>query len=327
MDRKYNGYDFVESSLNRCKPYRFNGSTEEEFFQWKDEMQEIMAQLLGLYRMEKSKGETKLVSKTKNDNYTLKKYSMDTLIDLKMPYYVLTPEGNNGKAVIALHGHGCNGKEGLADAGKADSENMEKYNYTYVHELVNKGYTVYVPDLLPAGERMLGIYEDDRAECTDVNNALISMGMCLQGVYLTELSMLIDSMEKEYSKIGCCGFSGGAHCGLWLCAMEDRLSFGLLSGYFHSFKDTLIYSNRCGCNFIPRLWEYADMGDLLAMAAPLDVYLETGRKDHLNGIRGVESPLEQLEIANKAYAVFNKKLNLEICDGMHQWYGKVLENI
>ena len=315
MDRKYNGYDFVEHNLNNCKPYRFNGSTQEDFYKWKDEMQEVMAELLGLYRMEKSEGETKLVSRDEKDGYTVEKYSMNTLLELKMPYYVLTPKNNNGKAVIALPGHGCNGKEGLVDAANADIEKMEKYNYTYVNELMSRGYTVYVPDLLPAGERILGIYEDDRAECTDVNNALISMGMCLQGVYLKD------------SEIGCCGFSGGAHCGLWLCAMEDRLSFALLSGYFHSFKDTLIYSNRCGCNFIPRLWEYADMGDILAMAAPLDVYLETGSKDNLNGIRGVESPLEQLEIANKAYALFDKKLSIEICDGMHQWYGKVLENI
>ncbi len=327
MDRKYNGYDFVEHNLNNCKPYRFNGSTQEDFYKWKDEMQEVMAELLGLYRMERSEGETTFISKEKKNGHTLEKYCMDTLVDLKMPYYVLTSDNSNGKAVIALHGHGCNGKEGLTHPEKADRENMEKYNYTYVYDLLDKGYTVYVPDLLPAGERMLGIYEDKRAECTDVNNALISMGMCLQGVYLAELSMLIDSMEDKYTDIGCCGFSGGAHCGLWLCAMEDRLSFGLLSGYFHSFKDTLIYTNRCGCNFIPHLWEYADMGDILAMAAPLDIYLETGKSDHLNGVRGVESPLEQLETANRAYAVFGKKLNLEVCEGMHRWYGKILKNI
>ncbi len=327
MDKKYNGYDFVENCLKKCTPYRFSGSTEEDFYKWKDEMQEIMAELLGLYRMEKSEGDEQLISKADKQGYTLEKYHMDTLKDLKMPYYVLTPQNANGKAVIALHGHGCNGKEGLIDAENADKENMEKYNYTYVYDLLDKGYAVYVPDLLPAGERMFGIYEDNRAECTDVNNALISMGMCLQGIYITEMSMLIDKIKDNYSSIGCCGFSGGAHCALWLCAMEDRLSFGLLSGYFHSFKDTLIYSNRCGCNFIPRLWEFADMGDILAIAAPMDIYLETGRDDELNGIRGIQSPIEQLEIANRAYSVFGKKLKLEICEGMHKWYGKILGNI
>lgn len=328
MDNKYNGYDFVENSLKKCTPYRFSGSTEEDFYKWKDEMQEIMAELLGLYKMERSEGDAQTISKEEFDRYILEKCVMDTLVDIKMPYYVVTPHNSNGKAVIALHGHGSDGKEGLL--GRADkifNDEIKKFNYTYVYDLSEKGYTVYVPDLLPAGERMLGIYEDKRAECTDVNNALISMGMCLQGIYFTELSMLIDNIKDKYETIGCCGFSGGAHCALWLCAMDDRLSFGLLSGFFHSFKDTLIYSNRCGCNFIPGLWRYADMGDILAMAAPMDIYMETGNNDHLNGIRGMAGPMEQLEIANRAYELFGKKLKLEICDGMHQWYGKILENI
>lgn len=328
MNREYNGYNFVIGKLDSCKPYRFEGSTQEEFYKWKDEMQEVMAELLGIYKMDRSDGESQLISTADKDNYILEKYHMDTLVGLKMPYYAVIPHSTNGKAVIALHGHGSDGKEGLVGLeNDIYGEDIKKYNYTYVYDLAKKGYTVYVPDLLPAGERMLGIYEEKRAECTDINNALISMGMCLQGIYLTELSMLIDNIKDNYSSIGCCGFSGGAHCALWLCAMEDRLSFGLLSGYFHSFKDTLIYSNRCGCNFIPRLWEYADMGDILAMAAPMDIYLETGRDDHLNGIRGVKSPIEQLEIANKAYSVFDKKLKLEICEGMHRWYGKILDNI
>ncbi len=328
MNRKYNGYDFIESRLNACRPYRFEGSSEEDFYIWKDEIREIMAELLGIYKMEKTEGEVRFVSKEEKDSYIIEKYYMDTLVNLQMPYYVVTPHNTNGKAVIALHGHGSNGKEGLLNSDDdAFGEDIKKFNYTYVYDLAEKGYTVYVPDLLPAGERILGIYEDNRAECTDVNNALISMGMCLQGVYITELSMLIDNIKNEYGEIGCCGFSGGAHCALWLCAMEDRLSFGLLSGFFHSFKDTLIYSNRCGCNFIPRLWEFADMGDILAMAAPMDIYMETGKSDHLNGVRGLDGPFEQLEIANKAYAVFGKELKLEICEGMHQWYGKILDNI
>lgn len=59
-------------------------------------------------------------------------------------------------------------------------------------ELLNKGYTVYVPDLLGAGERMLGIYKNNTAECNDINNALISLGYSLQGMILFENMRLTD---------------------------------------------------------------------------------------------------------------------------------------
>ena len=38
-----------------------------------------------------------------------------------MPYYVLVPKQNaNGKAAIAIHGHGSDGKEGLVGNEKED---------------------------------------------------------------------------------------------------------------------------------------------------------------------------------------------------------------
>lgn len=330
MNSKYNGYDFIENNLlNNCHPNHFNGKTIADFKIWKADMTEKILKLFGLDKMIAANGTNEFIEKEVKEKYAVEKYVIDTLVNLKMPYYKLTPfDNNNNKAVIVIHGHGCNGKEGLVNR-EIDlfNDDIKKYNYTYVYELLQKGYTVYVPDLLPAGERILGIYNDKTSECTDVNNALISMGMCLQGIIFYELRKLLDNIIDSYDKVGCCGFSGGGNCALWLAALDKRIGFSLVSGYLHSFKDVLLYTNRCGCNFVPGLWEIADMGDILAMAAPTDVYLETGRYDKLNGIRGVEGVLEQLEIANRAYAVFDKKLDINICEGKHQWYGSILDKI
>lgn len=329
MNKKYNGYDFMEDSLiNKCTPNRFKGNTITDFKEWKRTMRVSLSEILGLNKMFFSNGSNELVESHKRDGYILEKYVINTLNNLKMPYYKLTPEVKNNKAVIAIHGHGSDGKEGLVGLeNKLYEGDIEKYNYNYAFEFLDKGYVVYVPDLLGAGERTLGIYNDRRAECNDINNALISMGMCLQGVILAELKILTNNISKEFKEIGCCGFSGGGHSALWLSAMEDRLSFSVISGFFHSFKDVLIYTNRCGCNFIPHLWEMADMADILAMAAPLNVYLETGKYDNLNGIRGIDGVKEQLEIANNTYRLFNKEIKLNVCEGRHQWYGSVLEEI
>ncbi len=328
MNSEYNSFSFIKNSLDNCVQHRFNGKTISDFEFWKNNMRIKLSKILGLDKMKPDIKNNEFIFKKDYKNYTLEKYVLNTLRNLKMPYYKLTPKNGCNKAVIAIHGHGSDGKEGLAGfEGESFKSNIVKFNYSYGYDFLNKGYTVYIPDLPGAGERMLGIYGDKRAECSDINNALISMGMCLQGIILSEMKILLDLISEKYEYIGCCGFSGGANCGIWLSAMDDRLSFCVISGFFHSFKDTLLYTNRCGCNFVPKLWEVADMGDLLAVAAPLDIYIETGKYDKLNGVRGIDGVLEQLEIANTAYAVFNKKLTINICDGEHKWFGSILDKI
>ena len=46
------------------------------------------------------------------------------------------------------------------------------------------------------------------------------------------------------------------------------------------------------------MWKYVDMGDILALDANKEIYIETGDKDGLNGERGLEGVYEQVGIAN-----------------------------
>ena len=72
-----------------------------------------------------------------------------------------------------------------------------------------------------------------------------------------------------YDEIDCSQVSSGwwRRLHLWLSVMDDNINKTIVSGFLHSFKDTLIYNNRCGCNFVPDMWKYVDMGDILALDA------------------------------------------------------------
>ena len=231
----------------------------------------------------------------------------------------MTPKKSNGKNIIALHGHGCNGKEGLIS-----SEKNEDMVYSYALDLMKMGYTVYIPDLLGSGERRLGVYDDvQKSDCDELNFALISLGMSLQGVIVYELMCLVDYIEKEDSvkKLGVVGFSGGGFSGLWLGILDERVKYVVSSCYFHSFKDTLLFTNKCGCNFIPKLWNRVDMGDMAALLAPRPLYIEVGTEDSLNGDRGIIGVREQIERAKNVYRLFDKDIEYKECEGQHQWFG------
>ena len=328
INNQYNIFDFLKSNMPETPELRFDGTTVEQYNQWSKKTKAKLKEVMGIDKLEASKMEPTLLETKVMDGYTRYKYEIKTTNDLSMPYYVLVPKQNaNGKAAIAIHGHGSDGKEGLVGNEKEDlKSSVEKYHYTYAMELLNKGYTVYVLDLLGAGERMLGIYKNNTAECNDINNALISLGYSLQGMILFENMRLTDYIATlGYDEIDCIGFSGGGEAALWLSVMDDNVSKTVVSGFLHSFKDTLIYNNRCGCNFVPNMWKYVDMGDILALDANKEIYIETGDKDGLNGERGLEGVYEQVKIANKCFSLFNKEVQLNVCNGSHQWYGSWME--
>lgn len=328
INNQYNIFDFIKANMPENPELRFEGTTVEQYNQWAEKTKAKLKEVMGINNLQPAKSEPTLLETKEFDKYIRYKYEIKTTENLYMPYYVLVPkEGKNGKAAIAIHGHGSDGKEGLVGNEKEDlKSSVEKYHYTYAMELVDKGYTVYVPDLLGAGDRMLGIYKNNTAECNDINNALISLGYSLQGMILFENMRLTDYVATlGYDEIDCIGFSGGGEAALWLSVMDDNINKTVVSGFLHSFKDTLIYNNRCGCNFIPNMWKYVDMGDILALDANKEIYIETGDNDNLNGERGLEGVYEQVDIANKCFKLFNKEVQLKVNNGSHQWYGSWMD--
>lgn len=321
---QYNSLDFIKNNMPETPSLRFTGSTKEEYAKWREETREKLKEVMGISKLSTANTAPRLLERVDCGTYTRLKYEIDTTKDLVMPFYVLRPKNDaNGKAAIAIHGHGSDGKEGLVGTESADyTESVKKYHYTYAMELLEKGYTVYVPDLLGAGERTLGIYKNTTAECNDINNALTSLGYSLQGVITFENMRLTDYIATQgYEEIECVGFSGGGQSALWLDVMSDKIKTTIISGFFHSYRDTLLYNNRCGCNFVPTMWEYVDMGDIVALCADKDIYFETGDSDSLNGDRGINGVKEQADIANKCFKLFDKKVELKVCKGSHQWYG------
>jgi hypothetical protein len=106
--------------------------------------------------------------------------------------------------------------------------------------------------------------------------------------------------------------------------MDDRVKAAITSGYFYGFKESLIeLPQNCACNFIPHMFETADMGELGALIAPRPFFVESGEKDGLNGKSGLNNVTTQLDVTRKAYHIFNENAYPihSIHSGGHQWVG------
>lgn len=340
MERKYyTSFSSLQKKYaEQSRRLGFKADNIDEYEKWKNELRDKLSDITGISRIEACELKSELLESVQMDGYRRDKVILQTETDVWMPFYILVPdglkEGEKVSSIIAAHGHLGGGKESVA--GRDDipeiKEAIERFNYDYGRQLVKEGFIVFCPDARGFGERReFWMQGDDKQKvlngsCNHLNNAAMSMGYSLTGFMTWDLMRLIDFIETlkfcDSNRIGCCGFSGGGLQALWLAAMDDRIKCIVTSGYFYGVKDALLDLPNCPCNYVPHFWQYADMGDLGALIAPRSLLVENGNGDQLNGKRGIDNVLEQLQITRSAFKLFNKEEDLwhYIGNGDHYWY-------
>ncbi len=313
----------------------FKAAAPEACSVWRHDLAGILRQLLGLDRMIPCAPNPRLTEEVQCEGYRRQRVEIDTEPGVTMPLYVLIPDGASQPftPLIAAHGHVSGGK--LAPAGIVDvpgiRETVLQYNYDYGVKCAQRGYLVFCPDARGMGERRESLSE--RAEsllgssCSQLTNMAMPLGMTVIGMWTWDLMRLLDYIQTrpdcQGRPIGCIGLSGGGLQTLYLAALDERVACAVVSGYFYGVRDSLLDICCCDCNYVPHLWEYADMGDLGAMIAPRPLLVESGTRDELNGARGIVNTIEQVEIARAAYQALAvpDHLSHDIFEGDHRWHG------
>lgn len=322
---------------------RLLAETKEEYLLWKNEVRDILKDLIGFDKMETCDLTPKLIEKiTLADNMIREKVIIQVEPEVWMPFFILIPEhikDGEVQCFIAPPGHSGGGKYSIAGCYDipAIADKIAFYNYDYGMQLAKLGYVVLCPDTRGFGERREAALHNDSEEafltstCFQLAHMAEPLGQTVIGMCTWDLTRLIDYIQerKEWNsnKIGCLGFSGGGMQTLWLSALDDRVGVAVISGYMYGYKDSLLKLNgNCSCNYIPHLWEYVDMGDIGALIAPRVLMIQSCKEDSLNGERGLVNATEQVSIIRKAYQLFGEENQLfhDICEGGHCWHGEAL---
>lgn len=340
-ERYYIALEHLMDVFDRSgKKSGFQARSFSEFETWKTTARTKLAEITGINRMERCDLQPVLLESVKMDSYRRDKMIIQTEPDVWMPFYILVPDDikmdERLPCIIAPHGHVSGGK--YAVAGRSDvpavQEMIERFHYDYGVQFVKRGYIVFCPDARGFGERREWTGQSDEevdflnSTCTQLSKIAIGCGQSVTGMWTWDLMRLLDYIETrkdcDSDRIGCCGLSGGGLQTLWLAAMDDRVTCAVISGYFYGYKDSLLkLSDNCACNYVPSLWEHADMGDLGALIAPRPLFIQSGTEDELNGERGMDNVLEQLKTASGAYGLLQSgdKIYHHIFEGGHRWDG------
>jgi dienelactone hydrolase len=317
---------------------RLHAQGAAELAAWQNDLRARLRAIIGLDTMRACPLDPHIDPPEQFDGYAQTRVVIAVEPDVHMPLYVLTPDdlrpGQRRPVILAPHGHGSAGK--AAVVGRADTPELARtiaqHNYAYGVQLVRAGYVVLCPDARGFGERrepaLIGDGDLLGGSCQVLNHMALPLGQTVTGMWTWDLMRLIDYVatrdDCDATRIGCAGLSGGGAQTLWLAALDERVRCAVVSGYFYGYKDSLLrLSRNCSCNYVPGLWQLADMGDIGALLAPRPLLIETGRHDDLNGERGVLNVTEQLDITRQAYALLGAEDRLahSVFEGGHRWDG------
>lgn len=335
-------YTTLDSMLARydatARRMALRAQTAPELEAWRQDLRAQLCQAIGLDTAGRAPLSPRVTERVPLDGHVRERVELVTEPGVVMPLYVLLPAGlqpgEARPAVIAPHGHGGGGK--VATTGQRDipavAAAIEQYNYDYGVQLARRGFVVFCPDARGFGERREPARQAEAdllgKSCDLLNHMAIPLGRTVTGMWTWDNMRLIDYIETrpecDPQRIGCAGLSGGGLQTLFLTALDERVRAAVISGYFYGYKDSLLRLNaNCSCNYVPGLWQLADMGDIGALIAPRPLLIETGDVDHLNGERGAANAEEQVAIARQAYRLLGagERLEHDIFAGGHRWHG------
>lgn len=323
---------------NTARTYTVQAEDKDAFLKWKDEFRRELVSLLGMDKMKKCPPRAEILEEVPCRGYTRRKICIHTEEDIVMPFYMLIPDGlqkgEKRTVLIACHGHSSCGKEAVAGVREKGciSDTIDHYHYNYGEIFAQKGYIVFAPDARGFGERRERYDQGEEAEkmltssCGYLNAMALSLGQTVLGMWLWDLQRLADyalSCPCVNGHVCCVGLSGGGMQSLWLAALDERMECSVVSGYFYGYLQSLLINYNCWCNYVPGLWERADISDIASLICPRPLLIETGSQDSLNGKDGLGNVLPQVEKVRQSMRLFGKEENLvhDIFDGEHRWNG------
>ena len=312
----------------------YGAEDRTQHHRWRRTTLQKLQELTGYATMQTCPLRPRITETVKRDGYTRQRIEIQTEPGVVMPMYALIPHVGRPPypVMLAPHGHGSGGK--VSPAGCLDQPGIaaavRTYNYNYGAQFVRAGFITFCPDARGFGERREPETLDHLASsCQQLSNMGMPLGQTVTGMWAWDLHRLIDYAETrrdcDTKRLGCAGLSGGGLQTLWVSAFDSRIRCAIVSGYFYGYEDSLlILHNNCACNYVPRLYEHVDIGDVGALIAPRALLIETGDDDPLNGPRGLRNVKPQVAITRKAYRNFGEadRLKHVIFEGDHRWEGE-----
>ncbi len=237
--------------------------------------------------------------------------------------FLLRPKTITGPrpGILALHGHG-NGKRDTA--GLIPNQAGQDYGLA----MVRAGYVVFSFDFFPFGDRketehnaMFG-YE---YACNSTLIRTLLWGYNLLTLNLFDARRALDYLETrpevDARRIGVMGCSYGGTTSMYTAILDPRIQATVLSCSLGEYAGHGIELDElCGSQVVPGILQWAEMGDVAGLLAPMPLLTESGRQDNCFPWIYTEPTLARVRHIYRI-AGAEDQLHVHVYDGDHRYYG------
>ncbi len=314
--------------------HAFHATTSKAAASWQEKTRAALAGRLGLGVLPPAKLQAKCVEEMDKGDYLRQKIVLRTAAHCLMPVYLLVPKGATSPlpVVLAFHGHGYGAKDivGLWEDG-SERQNPDGYQKHFGVALCRAGFAVAAPEISCFGERRtdfshLQTGQQAPSTCTHTAMLAFHLGLSPLSLRVHDAMRLVDYLETrpelDCGRLGAMGISGGGMHTLFSTCIDTRIRACVVSGYFSTFRDSVLAMNHCACNYVPGLAEFGEMHDLAGLIAPRPMLVEAGDHDPIFPLRAVRAGVAK---ARAIYRVFGaaKLPETDYFEGRHQISGRM----
>ena len=312
-------------------PFAFRAQNRTEAESWQSEARTALSETLGFQNSPPIPLNPQVIKRVDRGDFIREKILLHTAPGVEMPIYLLLPKsGDQPRAtVLAFAGHGYGAKDivGLWEDG-SERETPDGYHADFAIALCRRGFAVAAPEIACFGERQtdfsyLTTGQSAPTSCTHAAMLANHLGGSVAGMRVRDARRLVDYLESrpecDTARLGAMGISGGGMHTLFSTAIDTRIKAVVISGYFSTFKDSILAMHHCACNFVPGLARFGEMYDLAGLLAPRPLLVEAGTHDPIFPIDAVRASVKR---ADEVYAVFGAgPVETDYFEGRHRING------
>src|ERR1043166_6724938 len=284
-------------------PFRFQAKNAAGTRRWQATTRRALDRTLGFQDTRKVGFSPRLIEEVDKGDYVRREILIRTAPDILMPFYLLTPKRGSKPWPVALafHGHGYGVKDIVGLWENGEERNVpDGYHKDFAVALCRRGFAVAAPEISCFGERQTDFSYLNKelgqgAPTTCAHSALLAfhLGVSVIGLRMWEAKRLVDHLqtrnELDTSRLVAMGISGGGMHTFFSTALDTRIRACVVSGYYCTFRDSILAMYHCPCNFAPGLHQFGEMHDLVGLIAPRPMLVESGTYDGIFPIHAVRS--------------------------------------
>lgn len=319
MERNSKVYNYFEQAGDNAeRALKWDANSPAEHEAWRAEFDESLRELLGAWP-EQVALDHEWDETFETSAFTRRKVYIRSEANYWVPAYYFVPKNITGKrpAIICLHGH-----SGIYPYIREGTEQEKKkgrdHNLDYAVHFAEQGYIT-----LAVVQRGWNETRHDKPHsCHRCTMDAFLLGKTTAGLRVWDAMRALDFLaardEVDAEHIGVAGLSGGGTTSLFFAALEPRVDFAMVAGYFCTFRDSIFTIHHCICNCVPGVMQVGEMSDVAGLIAPRPLLIISGDEDNIFPIEAVKKAYAELE---QTYGVLGAAdaLESDFFEGVHEW--------